>query len=176
MSQYKCPYCFSDRVKIVSSERTREVMVLRCLQCGRESQVDTENFVQPGEIAGEPQADQAATALPVLVVEEDLIFRSKLEAAAAASKRRVVLVFAADALARANADGPWARALVALDAQGTDRVALIKALRQASSTLPIVAYGSHVQRELHQQARQAGATQVLPRSELVQRLGEFLAP
>lgn len=174
MSQYKCPYCFSDRVTIVASARTRDVVVVRCLDCGRTSELDTENFVQPGETSGEPDTSQAAPPLAVLAVEEDLVFRSKLEAAASALGRSLVLASGADALVRARSGGPWARVLVALDPQAGDQVALIEALRRANPTLSIVAYGSHVARQLHERARLAGASLVLPRSALVQRLKEVL--
>lgn len=42
-AQTKCPYCFSTKVQIVDSYEMRDVMVIRCLNCGRQSEVDTEN-------------------------------------------------------------------------------------------------------------------------------------
>ena len=38
-----CPHCFSTKVRIVDSYETRDVMVIRCLNCGKQSEMDTEN-------------------------------------------------------------------------------------------------------------------------------------
>ena len=42
-SELKCPYCSSTKVKIVDSYETRDVVVIKCLNCGRESALDTEH-------------------------------------------------------------------------------------------------------------------------------------
>jgi len=39
----KCPYCFSTDIEIVSSYARRDAVVIACRQCGKESQLDTEN-------------------------------------------------------------------------------------------------------------------------------------
>ncbi len=44
MDQPKCPLCFSMHVKIVSSYQRRDVMVIKCLACGKESEIDVENM------------------------------------------------------------------------------------------------------------------------------------
>ena len=44
MNQVKCAYCFSTNVTVVSSEETREVVTIKCLDCGKTSQIDVENF------------------------------------------------------------------------------------------------------------------------------------
>jgi len=45
MNQVKCSYCFSLNVTIVSSDETREVTTVQCLDCGRTSELDTEQFI-----------------------------------------------------------------------------------------------------------------------------------
>ena len=50
----------------------------------------------------------------------------------------------------------------------------IEQLRAAGHTTPIVAFLSHVQVDLAQQAQAAGATQVLPRSKFTQHLADIL--
>lgn len=42
-TQTQCPYCFSTKVQIVDSYEMRDVMVIHCLNCGRQSEVDTEH-------------------------------------------------------------------------------------------------------------------------------------
>lgn len=44
MNQVQCAYCFSTNVTIVDSYETREVVVITCLDCGKTSEIDAENF------------------------------------------------------------------------------------------------------------------------------------
>ena len=43
MHDATCPYCHSTKIKIVHSYANRDVMVIQCLNCGKESTFDTEN-------------------------------------------------------------------------------------------------------------------------------------
>ena len=43
MAETACSYCSSTKVKIVDSYENRDVMVIHCLNCGRDSALDTEN-------------------------------------------------------------------------------------------------------------------------------------
>ena len=45
MTQLKCPYCFSPRVTIISSDATRELVTILCLNCGKRSDLDQEQFL-----------------------------------------------------------------------------------------------------------------------------------
>ena len=55
----QCPYCSSTQVKIVHSEENRDVMVIQCLSCGRQSSADTENDqTDPGDLS--PPTDAGA--------------------------------------------------------------------------------------------------------------------
>ncbi len=42
----KCAYCFSTRLHIIGSDETREVVTVQCLDCGKHSQLDTENYLE----------------------------------------------------------------------------------------------------------------------------------
>ena len=54
MNQVKCPHCFSLNVTIVSSDETREVVTVHCLECGKTADIDTEDFmVDTGDLPQE---------------------------------------------------------------------------------------------------------------------------
>lgn len=54
MNTVKCAYCFSMNVTIVSSEETKEAVIIRCLDCGKTSEIDVENFnVDTGDLPPE---------------------------------------------------------------------------------------------------------------------------
>mgnify|MGYP001590894195 FL=1 len=44
MNRVKCGHCYSTNVSVVSSYETREVVVVQCLDCGKQSEIDVENF------------------------------------------------------------------------------------------------------------------------------------
>ena len=43
MRALKCGYCFSTQVQIETSYTQRDVMVIRCQQCHKTTELDTEN-------------------------------------------------------------------------------------------------------------------------------------
>jgi DNA-binding NarL/FixJ family response regulator len=65
--------------------------------------------------------------------------------------------------------------IVDLNARSQPIEAITK-LRAAAPEVRVVAFLSHVQRELAEQARKAGCEEVLPRSSFTQNLAEILAP
>jgi CheY-like chemotaxis protein len=71
-------------------------------------------------------------------------------------------------------DSPTKLVIVDLNARN-EPLATIARLRATQKELPIVAFLSHVQTELAAQAKQAGSTQVLPRSLFTQNLATILA-
>lgn len=114
----------------------------------------------------------------ILVVADDLLFRSKISTAA---KALGVIVRAATtpeaALERARVDRPTL-VLIDLDAQ---RPAPFDVLAQfaadpALRTLPTVGFVSHVHADLVQNARALGIGSVLARSAFVAQLPAILAP
>ena len=109
----------------------------------------------------------------ILAIVDDLLFRGKLEAAAA--QLRVALTIAADASPVPCNGQPWSRVLIDLNLSRGDPLAMIRDLRAAHPSIPLVGYCSHVQRDLWQQALEAGCTTVLARSAFVQQLPELLS-
>jgi DNA-binding NarL/FixJ family response regulator len=65
--------------------------------------------------------------------------------------------------------------IVDLNARNQPIDAIVK-LRAASKGIRVVAFLSHVQRELAEQARNAGCDEVMPRSSFTQNLAEILSP
>ena len=114
----------------------------------------------------------------ILVVADDLLFRSKISTAA---KALGVVVRAATtpeaAVARAREDRPT---LVLIDLDG-QRPQPFEVLAQFSSdstlrALPTVGFVSHVHADLVQRARALGIGTVLARSAFVAQLPAILAP
>jgi DNA-binding NarL/FixJ family response regulator len=65
--------------------------------------------------------------------------------------------------------------IVDLNARNQPIDAIVK-LRAASKDIRVVAFLSHVQRELAEQAKIAGCDEVMPRSSFTQNLAEILSP
>ena len=65
--------------------------------------------------------------------------------------------------------------IVDLNARSQPIDAILK-LRATSKDIRVVAFLSHVQRELAEQARNAGCDEVMPRSSFTQNLAEILSP
>jgi DNA-binding NarL/FixJ family response regulator len=65
--------------------------------------------------------------------------------------------------------------IVDLNARNQPVEAIVK-LRAAAPDVRVVAFLSHVQRELAEQARNAGCDEVMPRSSFTQNLAEILSP
>lgn len=109
----------------------------------------------------------------IIALVADLIFDSKLETAAAQVGATLKTVRTAAAV-RASAAHATALIidLVAADADAADIIRDAKAQRP---TLPVVAFGSHVDVAAAEAARAAGADYVLARSEFTTRLNDILA-
>ena len=108
----------------------------------------------------------------ILAIMDDLLFQGKLQAAAA--QLGVPLTIAANAGDVPRNGQPWSRVLIDLNLSGGDALAMVRELRTAHPTVPIVGYGSHVQQDLWRQALEAGCTRVLARSAFAQQLPELL--
>jgi len=65
--------------------------------------------------------------------------------------------------------------IVDLNARSQPIDAIVK-LRAESKDIRVVAFLSHVQRELAEQAKNAGCDEVMPRSSFTQNLAEILSP
>ena len=101
----------------------------------------------------------------------DLMDRSKVRAAAAAGGRTVELVARPGDLLAAL--GPEPPGLVLIDLSRPGALEALTGVARAG-TVRVLAFGSHVDRELLASGRAAGA-EVLARSELFRRLPELLA-
>jgi CheY-like chemotaxis protein len=107
----------------------------------------------------------------VAVVAADLIFASRIRAAAAAAGMRTLFARSDDELMEAAAQADLI--LLDLDARWLDPSASIPRLRQDHTT-PIVAFVSHVRTDAIEAARAAGADRVLARSAFVKQLPDIL--
>ena len=114
----------------------------------------------------------------ILVVADDLLFRSKISTAAKAAGVVVRAATTPDAaLERARADRP---SLILLDLDG-GRTQPFDVLRRLSEDpalrdLPTLGFVSHVHAHLVHQARELGIGSVLARSAFVSQLPDILAP
>jgi CheY-like chemotaxis protein len=112
----------------------------------------------------------------VLALVDDLIFQTKILETAKHAGARVQVVATPEAflaaLAAQDGQSP-ALLIVDLNAPG-DAVGAIASLRSFGNQVPVVAFLSHVQTELAERARAAGATHVLPRSKFTQELASIL--
>jgi two-component system, cell cycle response regulator len=114
----------------------------------------------------------------ILVVADDLLFRSKISAAA---KALGVVVRAATtpdaAIERARADHPTL-VLIDLDGQKPAPFEVLQRFSEdpALGRLPTVGFVSHVHADLVRRARELGIGQVMARSAFVAGLTDLLAP
>ena len=109
----------------------------------------------------------------VLAVIDDMIFRSRVEAAAAPLGASVEFMAGAEALGAA-VNIPWGLVIIDLNSVAADPLPFIAKLRHAQPTVPIIGFCAHGQVQLRQQASEAGCTTVLPRSAMVQALPQLL--
>lgn len=112
----------------------------------------------------------------VLVAVDDLLFSSKIRAVA--KQLGVDLTFArtpAEILERARSTAP---SLIVFDLNSakTDPIGTIETLKADASTAAarVLAFASHVHVDLIEQAKRAGADEVLPRSAFAARLPDIL--
>lgn len=112
----------------------------------------------------------------VLAIVEDVFFVAKVQDAVRRAGLEVVLARTrGQALEKARAG---VRAIVLdLNAAGAEPLELLRDLKSDDATraLPVIAYVSHVQTDLKQQALEGGCVEVLARSVMQQRLPELLA-
>ncbi len=118
----------------------------------------------------------------VIALVDDLFFRARI----AETARHTGVVFEAvgtgkELLERMRSasgtpeatDGRPALIVLDLNARGGALEAL-RELQAAGNQIPVVAFLSHVQAELAEQARAAGCAEVMPRSKFTQNLGAIL--
>jgi DNA-binding NarL/FixJ family response regulator len=106
-----------------------------------------------------------------IMVCDDLIFTSRVTATARAHGDTMHAARSVDQAIKLAEEAPPACVIIDLHTVGTGLAALLAGLRAACATMPCtVAYGSHVNKELLDAAREAGCDHVLPRGQFVKVL------
>ena len=113
----------------------------------------------------------------VLAVVDDLLFGSKLRAAAGSAGRRLVFVRRHDEVLGAMREHAPDLVVFDLDRDSLDPIGLIREIRAAAewSHVPLVGFASHVHGERLQQAREAGC-EAMARSAFVAALPGLMRP
>ena len=115
--------------------------------------------------------------MPILAAVDDFLFRSKIRAVAKHVNAEIVFAQTLDdILAQARATTP-SLIIFDLNNQKVDPIAAIAALKADAALAGVraVAFASHVHAELIAAARQAGADQVMARSQFAGNLADILA-
>ena len=113
----------------------------------------------------------------VIAVVDDLLFGSKIRSAAQAAGVDISFVHGREAVAAAVRDGDPDLVLVDLEGQSGNAIEMIRLIRaETGPRVRIVAFGSHVNVDRLQAAKQAGSDQALARSAFVKVLPNLLLP
>ena len=110
----------------------------------------------------------------VVALMDDIFFQMKVAETAKHLDIEFKVATNADALLGLLEPRPQL-VIVDLNARNQPIDAVVK-LRAASKDIRVIAFLSHVQRELAEQARNAGCDEVMPRSSFTQNLAEILSP
>jgi CheY-like chemotaxis protein len=109
----------------------------------------------------------------ILVVCDDLLFWARIRAGAQSAGTTAVRISDAASLEAALAEGGIVRVLADLGSKSVDPLSLARRLRGLPEPPVLVAFGSHVDDDLLEQARLAGYDEVLPNSALHRRVEEL---
>lgn len=115
------------------------------------------------------------SAMTVVTVSSDLIFRSKIGEVAAASGAEHVSVRSQEKLIEALSLGGEKVVLVDLNTASIDSAGLYPLIAGSEGVRRIVAFVSHVDEDAIVRARDAGYTEIMPRSKFVQVLPALLS-
>ena len=109
-----------------------------------------------------------------IAVVTDMIFAARIRGTAEKIGTECQVVSTMDALRSALEGGQPGVVLVDMSADGLSPSDAIRAVKELHPAARVVAFFSHTQTELLEQARAAGADDILPRSAFVQRLPDLL--
>ena len=113
----------------------------------------------------------------VIAVVDDLLFGSKIRAAAKTAGATIAFARGRDAVGAAMRDKSPELILIDLEGQTGDAIEMIRLIRaEAGAGARIIGFGSHVNVERLEAAKQAGCDQALARSAFVNILPRLLAP
>ena len=112
----------------------------------------------------------------VVALIDDLFFQAKLRETARQTGINVETATDAEQLLAAAAASPAALVIVDLNARGgaLEAVKQLNRLETPGNHRRVIAFLSHVQTELAEQARAAGCGEVMPRSQFTQNLAAIL--
>ena len=113
----------------------------------------------------------------IFALIDDIFFQSKLLETAKHAGVELKAFSSSDALLAAlnRANGAAPRLIIIdLNARSSP-IETIAAMRARDSQIPVVSFFSHVQTELAQRARDAGCTEILPRSKFTKDLAAILS-
>jgi DNA-binding NarL/FixJ family response regulator len=110
----------------------------------------------------------------VIALMDDIFFQMKVAETAKHLGLEFKVATSVDALMSLLEPAPKL-VIVDLNARSQPIEAIAK-VRAAAKDVRVVAFLSHVQRELAEQARAAGCEEVMPRSSFTQNLAEILSP
>lgn len=111
----------------------------------------------------------------IVALAADLIFASRIQAAARAAGVSVRMARTADAALEAARADSVRLVLLDLETRGVDVVDLVARIKAEGMAARVVVFGPHVRGEDLRRARSAGADVVLARSALVQQLARLVA-
>ncbi len=112
--------------------------------------------------------------MSVLVLMDDLIFSTKIEAAARQLGVVICLVANPNQLNQALREKTFRLAIIDLNSSNDTAMDGVRSIHGQLPHLPILGFCSHVQRQLQKQALAAGCSRVVPRSVFVQQLPDLL--
>ena len=112
----------------------------------------------------------------VLAVVDDLLFQSKIEAAALQAGVAVNVARDRHALLSGSDHPSWALTFIDLELIADDPLAVLTHVKQLAPSAPVIGFCSHGDVELQERARQAGCDVVMPRSAFVRELPQLLQP
>jgi DNA-binding NarL/FixJ family response regulator len=113
----------------------------------------------------------------IIAVVDDLLFGSKIRAAARTAGATISFARGRDAIAGAVRENVPELILIDLEGQSGDAIEMIRLIRaEAGAGARIIGFGSHVNVERLEAAKQAGADQALARSAFVNILPRLFAP
>ena len=110
-----------------------------------------------------------------LAIVTDMIFATRITGTAEKVGAKCKVVNDPNAFQDALASGKPRTVLVDMNCDGISPEEAVRTVKSQCPNARVVAFFSHVQTELREQAMAAGADDVWPRSAFVQRLPELLA-